>query len=408
MARLKKLNVHTTQGFAGELTRESQFVFNYRTDQPNCAIALAMPLRARSYSANLLPGVMRQNMPEGYLEAWIRERLSKVARLDEMTILAITGRDVIGRVRCFQEGDDGHPRSRGEDLNAILRWQGTEDLFASLAEQYALASGISGVQPKVLVPRAVHAGKDVIEKSTLKARGLIVKSAGDDYPGLAENEYICLSIARRAQLEVPEFWLSDNRKLFVIERFDIGEQGYLGFEDMTALMNKQNREKYDGSYEMVAKAVSLFASPERLTSSLNDLFSSIALSMLLRNGDAHLKNFGLLYTDPQSNDCRLSPLFDIVSTTPYIARDVPALKLGGAKSWPLPKELIEFGKRHCRVDRPARVVERIASAAMEFRPAETSPIWEKMQAEIANACFGLAAKGLRPAFPAPATTPSGE
>ena len=392
MLKIKKLNILTTQGFAGELSRESQFVFNYRTDDPTREMALTMPLRAQSYAANLLPGVMRQNLPEGFLLDWIKERFSKITKMDSMTILAISGREVIGRVRSLQDGDDGTSKMPGEHLKTLLTWTGTENLFSHLAEQYAFVSGISGVQPKVVVPVQSDRGKDVIEKISIKDRSVIVKSSGDDYPFLAENEYICMSIAKAAGLNVPNFWLSNDKKLFIVERFDIGDDGYLGFEDMTALMNKQNDEKYDGSYEMVAKAVSMFASEDFKSDSLEQLFSSVVLSILLRNGDAHLKNFGLLYSDPTTKDVRLSPLFDVVNTTAYIPGDSLALKLGGSKAWATAKDLIEFGKVHCRVDHPDKIIERIATAATEYRPPENSDIWRKMVPEIERGCFGLAAK----------------
>lgn len=392
MVKLKKLNITTTQGFSGELTRESQYVFNYRTDDPECEIALTMPLRSQSYTANILPGVLRQNLPEGYLQDWIKEHLAKVSRIDDMAILAISGRDVIGRVRSLREGDDGSSKHPGESLKTLITWRGTEDLFHHLAEQYALASGISGVQPKVVVPIRPDSDKDAIEKVSLRDRSLIVKSSGQDYPGLAENEFYCMSIARGAMLDVPSFWLSEDKKLFIVERFDMGGQGYLGFEDMTSLMNKQNSEKYNGSYEYVAKAVTLFASPAHVTPSLHELFASITLSVLLRNGDAHLKNFGLLYTDPRSDDCRLSPVYDIVNTTAYIPKDILALKLNGSKFWPSARELAEFGKRHCRVDHPDQIIERIATAATEYCPPENSAIWQKMKPLIDHACYGLAVK----------------
>ena len=133
MLKIKKLNILTTQGFAGELARESQFVFNYRTDDPTREIALTMPLRAQSYAANLLPGVMRQNLPEGFLLDWIKERFSKITKMDSMTILAISGREVIGRVRSLQDGDDGTSKMPGEHLKTLLTWTGTEDLFSHLA-----------------------------------------------------------------------------------------------------------------------------------------------------------------------------------------------------------------------------------------------------------------------------------
>lgn len=390
MLRFKQLYIHTTQGYAGELARESQFVFNYRTDDRNCEIALAMPLRSQSYAANILPGVLRQNLPEGYLHFWIKEHFGKVARMDDMSILALSGRDVIGRVRCHTEPQSDLNHAEGESLKEMLTWQGTEDLFDYLAEKYALVSGVSGIQPKVLVPgKSVATGKDVVDKTTVRSKNLIVKSSGDDYPGLAENEYFCMNIARCAGLEVPEFWLSDNRKLFVVERFDYRDGAYLGFEDMTSLMNRQTDEKYTGSYENVAKAVSIFTSPAFTTSSLESLFRSIVLSVLVRNGDAHLKNFGLLYTHPHSDDCHLSPLYDVVNTTVYLPKDTLALKLNGTKAWPLKKDLITFGKENCRVDYPERIVEQIADAAMAYRPPETSGIWGRMRTEIENACLGM-------------------
>ncbi|MFZ4535087.1 type II toxin-antitoxin system HipA family toxin [Propionivibrio sp.] len=389
MEKINKLKVVTTQGFSGELIRESQFVFNYRTAEPACEIALAMPLRSKSYTTNILPGVFRQNLPEGFLLDWIKERFAKVTKMDDMTLLAITGRDVIGRVRTLQETDDGSPKIPGEHLNSLLTWKGTEDLFSHLANQYAMASGISGVQPKVVVPLHIDTANDVIEKISMKDRSVIVKSSGDDYPNLAENEYFCMSIAKSAGLNVPKFWLSDDKKLFIVARFDLGEKGYLGFEDMTSLMDKQ--DKYAGSYELLAKAVGAYTNGELKTQSLEQLFSTVALSVLLRNGDAHLKNFGLLYTDPTTNDVRLSPIYDIVNTTVYIPNDPLALKLNGSKFWTATQDLIEFGKIHCYVDHPEQIIERIATAAMDYRPPEESQIWREMKPLIEKACFGLAA-----------------
>jgi len=385
--KIKRLDIATTQGAAGQLVRESQFVFNYQTSNPACGMALTMPLRSQSYAANILPGVLRQNLPEGYLNEWIRSRFGKVTHLDDMAMLAITGRDVIGRVRALQETDDGHQRPKGEHLQTLLTWKGTEDLFAHLAEQYALASGISGVQPKIVMPLSQDRSKNNIDKLSLKEESVIVKSSGKDFPGLAENEYHCMTIARLAGLQVPSFWLSDDKKLFVVERFDLSEQGYLGFEDMTALMNKQNDQKYDSSYEMVAKAVGLFSSEQYRAESLKRLFETIVLSALLRNGDAHLKNFGLVYTDPTTKDVRLSPAYDLVNTTLYIPKDTLALRLNKSKAWPTEKQLVDFGGRHCLVGRPAEVIDRIQTAVMAYRAAEPTELWRQMRLEIEKAAF---------------------
>ena len=393
MSKLKLLHVHTTQGFAGELARESQYVFNYRTNASSQEIGLTMPLTAQSYAANILPGAIRQNLPEGFLLGWIRENFGKTMPMDDFNLVALTGRQTIGRVRCSVNKVETPEVVAGEDLKELLTWKGTESLFEQLSLKYAAASGISGVQPKVLIPTIRSDHGEVIEKSSMKARGLIVKAAGFDYDGLAENEFHCMSIAKAAGLNVPQFWLSDDKGLFIIERFDLdADCGYLGFEDMTSLMGKQNTEKYVGSYENVAKAVDIFAAAHERTASKIALFRSIVLSIAVRNGDAHLKNFGMLYTHPQSDDARLSPIYDIVNTTAYLPKDAMALSMNKTKAWPDRATLIEFGIKNCMIGDPAEIIDHVLEAAMGYRPAgETGPIWDAMRPAIERGCGSLRA-----------------
>lgn len=378
--KIKDIVVSVPQGHAGRLTRESQVVFNYETDQVDCEISLTMPLRAQSYAANILPGVMRQNLPEGFLLSWMKASFGKTMKLDDFNLLALTGREMIGRVQSRIAGAENDTSDAGESLTEILSYKGSEDLFKSLALKYAQMSGISGVQPKVIIAeKKKEAGEDVIVKSIARDRNLIVKAAGPEYQELAENEYHCMSIAKNAGLVVPKFWISDDRGLFVVERFDLdGSGSYLGFEDMTSLMGFQNDEKYGSSYEMVAKAISTFVAPNNRHSSLEEFFRSVALSVVLRNGDAHLKNFGLLYTYPDAEDAKLSPQYDLVNTTVYLPKDALALKMNKSKSWPTREELIDFGKQHCMIDSPAAIIDSVCAAARDYKPEIEQVIWEKM------------------------------
>src|SRR6185312_1025153 len=96
----------------------------------------------------------------------------------------------------------------------------------------------------------------------------------------------------------------------------------LGFEDMTVLMNKTSRQKYEGSYENVAKAVRLYCSEADSLIELRRLFEYVAFSVMVHNGDGHLKNFGLLYEHPgDRRSVRLAPLYDVVTTSLYGATD---------------------------------------------------------------------------------------
>jgi len=362
-----RLRVATPQGDSGVLGRtDDGYLFGYHAEAPRAAeISLLMPHRLEPYVGRELLPIFQMNLPEGYLLERLRQRLAKATPTDPMLLLTLTGRETaIGRVRVEPwqaPGDDGDaPPPAGESLAQILAWDGAENLFDELAQRYLMRSGISGMQPKLLVPEASPEGK-----LSLAMSELIVKSGGAEYPGLAVNEFVCMSIARAAGIPVPEFFLSDNRQLFVMRRFDRTADGKaLGFEEMVVLMGK-GQQKYEGSYEQVARFVSLFCAPSRRVAALIQLFDQVALSCILGNGDAHLKNFGVLYENPTSEDVWLAPAYDLVNTTAYLPNDALALTLGSSRRLPATrKRLQEFAQR-CLVRDSAERLDALLEATVQ-------------------------------------------
>ena len=396
LPRVDLLHVATPAGHAGRLSKSGQHSFTYDTaaikrGDARLAISLTMPLRAESYTRTPMLPVFQTFLPEGFLKDRIVERFGKVMRVDDMALLALSGENAIGRLRLSVDPDVPSNEAH-ESLGEILADQGSRDLFEYLCDKYLISSGIAGVQPKVMLTAAedhhatgAHQASDKLsldERATLRARRVIVKVGPDDYPALAENEYHCLRIARIVGLPVPDFWLSEDRKRLVIARFDFDadRDAYLGFEDMVSLQGLTNEAKYDGSYEMVARTIANNASPALVKTSLEQYFASLALSVVLRNGDAHLKNFGMLYTDPGTDDCRLSPVYDIVCTTVYIPKDRLALSLARDRGWPGEQTLCGFGRQHCAVDRPALVLERVLDTVASYVPDhDDSGIWRRIR-----------------------------
>jgi serine/threonine-protein kinase HipA len=355
-----------------------------------------MPPRPEGWRSNRIPPVLAMNLPEGFLRDRILQRYRKVMNVDDdMNMLAATSTPAAGRVwASVPENDPDRP---GEPiaLRDILAHRGTETLFDELLERYANVS-ISGVQPKVVVPEKRERSDDEIDKSAIKSPDLIVKSAGAEYPGLAENEFHCMSLARHVGLETPDFYLSDDGRLFVVRRFDVGPRGYLGFEDLASLTGRHPDRKYDGSYGEVAKAIALNVAPLQRTRSLDDLFRLVVLNCVVRNGDAHLKNFGVLYGDPATadTDARIAPVYDVVCTTLYLPHDRLALSIGGSKAWPERRTLERYGAVACQVARPERVLDEVVERAMDFRPASASRIWKAIRKEMELGLGALlAAKG---------------
>lgn len=344
MKKIKSLRVTTDGKQIGELDRGPQFKFHYlaRWAKPKDAVSLLMPVSTVPMSTNRLPPVFEMNLPEGYLRQRIIERFRKHAKVDEMFFLALQGNDSIGRIG-FESQEIERAETQGVDLGTILAAH-DPDQFEALVDQFIDQTTIAGVQPKTLI-RESGAGKSLVNLPSL-----IVKTDGGEYPHLAINEYICMSIAREAGLEVPEFHLSDDNRLFVMRRFDILPDGTrLGMEDICALMGKHSEEKYESSCEKLAKAVYLFS--ENPVDDLAKLFRSLCVSVMVGNGDAHLKNFAILYENPETQKGRLSPTYDIVNTTLYTPTDTLALGIGGSKVFPNRKAMIDFGAKHCLLKR---------------------------------------------------------
>ncbi|WP_426808753.1 type II toxin-antitoxin system HipA family toxin [Pseudomonas sp. WOUb67] len=354
------LQVATPEGASGKIFGAgADYLFRYREEaKASSAISLLMPMRLEEYRHRELHPIFQMNLPEGYVLEQLRNRLAKVVNVDPMLLLALSGSSSpIGRVSVSSAQVDALLRRQqfpGEKLEEILAWDGAEDIFAGLVDRYILRAGISGVQPKVLVPEQQGIAP---QRVTSKTSDLIIKSGRDEFPGLAINEYLCMSVARKAGVAVPEFYLSDNTKLFVMRRFDRDEHlTPIGFEDMAALMGLAAEQKYSKSYSAIAKAIRLFCPPSAVHSSLAQLFAIVSLSCIVGNGDAHLKNFGLLYSDPTQRDAHLAPAYDIVNTTAYIPEDVLALDLAGNKSLFASRQgLLEFAKV-CDVSRPQEVI----------------------------------------------------
>ncbi|MBP7867033.1 MAG: type II toxin-antitoxin system HipA family toxin [Acidobacteria bacterium] len=350
---------------AGTLTRERRqdYVFAYLPDASLPAqVSLTMPIRLGSWNSRELHPIFQMNLPEGALLDVVRRAIAKLVGEDDLAVLSVTGGNPVGRNRFTAPGADPPTQPRAtESLDALLTYPDARELFHELLERYALRSGVSGVQPKVLL--------DAADRGALASTRFIVKSWGTDTPQLAANEFFCMSAARRARIPTPEFHLSDNGGLFVMRRFDVAPDGAaLGFEDMASLQGLGTPDKYRGSYERVARSLTSFVSGEHLPAARETFFAVLVLSVVVRNGDAHLKNFGVLYPIP-GGPVAMAPAYDIVTTAAYLRHDVPALTLDGTKRWWPRKALEKFARVHLTL--PVKTVretfQRVADAVSDTR-----------------------------------------
>jgi serine/threonine-protein kinase HipA len=315
------------------------------------AVSLTMPVRLASWDVRFgLPPIFEMNLPEGVLRERLRLAFAKATgTFDDFDLLAIVGRSQVGRIRYTGQKENLEEDVPFQSVDEILERRRGGDLFRYLIERFASFSGISGVQPKVLVrdEQAFAADhKDARLSQSYRGATHIVKFwEPNEYPQLAANEYFCLKVAKRCGLDVPPFRLSADASALVIDRFDLRLDGtYRGFEDFCVLNARRTDQKYSGSYETsILKRFQQFANSPHVYADLEKLFTLIALNCALRNGDAHLKNFGIVYEDVLGEAC-LAPVYDLVTTAVYLPRDSMALTLNGSTRWPATKDLQRLGE----------------------------------------------------------------
>lgn len=346
-------------------------LFNYlRAIPEQSAVSLTMPVRPQPYRYDGIHPIFEMNMPEGHLRIALMNMFRKaVVGFDALQLLQVIGPHQLGRITLGERSDQHMP---GTSVKELLLHDGAQDLFEDLLSTYAAYSGVSGVQPKVLVRDDV--GGEIARLTHRGATHIVKAWDASQYPELATNEHFCLRAATHAGLDVAKHELSAGGRLLIVERFDMTDTGYLGFEDFCVLSGKSTDEKYDSSYEACARIINAYLPGARRARALQELFVSIALTTAIQNGDAHLKNFGLLYDHTgEDADVRLAPAFDLITTTAYLPRDHMALMLAGSKNWPKHKLLYNFGRIACGLGelQIAHLLERVADgvskAAAELR-----------------------------------------
>lgn len=335
---MENIIVHINRQKSGELffeEKKKEYGYNYTQETP--AISLTMPYRKTTYTWKYhLHPIFEMNLPEGYLFEVFKNYLNKeYGYINDFLIFSYLCPNIESRLTF--ESTFEKKFFEGVDMDEILN-NDSEDTFLKLLKMYLGKNAISGIQPKTLAL--------VREKESISLKEYIVKTWGEEYPYLAENEYFCMMAVEKAGVKIPHIKLSKNKRFLLVERFNFDKNSgeYLGFEEVLVLLGKNRDQKYSGSYEQIAKII--YAVSTDKVYSMEQFYKTVVMSYLLKNGDAHLKNFGILY-DNQFQNINFAPAYDVVNTTAYIHRDKPALTMFGKKVWWGKNELVRFGVEHC-------------------------------------------------------------
>lgn len=173
----------------------------------------------------------------------------------------------------------------------------------------------------------------------------IIKTPSTKHKDVPLNEYTSMSLARLVGVDIPPIRLVELSQIndlpqinlpneqfaFAIKRFDRNDNQRIHMEDFAQILVKYPNEKYSSAnYEQIGKIIFEYSGDG--LEDVQQFARRLLVNILLANGDAHLKNWSLLYQDQVTP--RLSPAYDIVCTSVYIKNETDfALNLGKNKSW---------------------------------------------------------------------------
>lgn len=328
--------LHKSKHIASFFQDSNKYALNYKSDELTSSVSLSLPNTKKLYLwKHRFPPFFESFLPEGYLYEIFKNLLSKeYGDINDYLVFSFLASNIENRIEF--KSDIQTLEFPTLDIEEIVN-NDTEDTFNHLLKLFLNKNAISGVQPKTLAV--------IKDKESLNLKEHIVKTWGSEFPSLAENEYFCLKAVQKAGVPIPNVVLSKNKKFLLVEKFIYRKDGAMwGFEEVLSLMDKNRDKKYSGSYESVAKIIYAFCTDKK--EDMKHFYKTVVMNYLLKNGDAHLKNFGLLFSD-DFKEIRFSPAYDVVNTVVYIHKDKPALTLNGKKVWFSKKELLKFGQKSC-------------------------------------------------------------
>jgi serine/threonine-protein kinase HipA len=273
-------------------------------------------------------------LPEGILRELIAQKI-KVHVDNEFHILSYLGADLPGALIA-------EPMAPEEVQHRVLTTHGkaTAVQFEKVTQESTFS--LAGVQTKFSMKE--KDGRYSLSKGHVLG-DWIIKTPSTKHKDVPLNEYTAMTLASLAGVDIPEIKLVELNKLdslplinlpdeklaFAIKRFDRENNRRIHMEDFAQVLMKYPYEKYNtANYEQIGRIIHEF-SADGLTDT-QQFARRLLVNILLANGDAHLKNWSLLYSDQITP--RLSPAYDIVTTSVYIDGERHyALHLGKTKAW---------------------------------------------------------------------------
>jgi serine/threonine-protein kinase HipA len=311
------------------------------------------------YQTRIEPWFSNQ-LPEGVLRQYLAQRAG-IKAVREFPLLAQLGSDLPGAVRAIATDSRFTEESEAKE-NEPAR-----------AKANALRFSLAGVQLKFSALKNAGKGGGLTIPVSGAGGDWIVKLPSSQHVDVPENEHAAMLLARRLGIDTPDVeligiedinGLPDGIELYgshayAIKRFDRSPDGPLHIEDFAQVFGIFADDKYEkASYHSILSVLAA----ETSETDIMEYVRRLTYSVLIGNGDMHLKNWSLIYRDGRSPS--LAPAYDLLSTLPYVAGDDSALKFHNSRSWSS-FSYEELERLADRAKVPSHLVARTAKETVE-------------------------------------------
>jgi len=366
-----------------------RYALSWQESQDAFPLSVSMPLATSDHPHEVIEPYLWGLLPDNQsvLDLWGKR--FHVSSRNVFRLLEHVGEDCAGAIQFIPENQENDLLAQSyqeqvqwlsdaelaERIQLVLENHGIQRV-ATDQGQFSLA----GAQPKIALYQSPDTGAWGVPQGMTPTTH-ILKPASANFPGFAENEHFCLSLASAlgittAHSSVMHTTGATGVPVIIVERYDRIHNGKhfirIHQEDFCQAKAIHPDRKYqsDGgpSVEEIASMiwdVSSDAHRDILT-----LADALLLNFLISGTDAHAKNYSLLLAG--GNQVRLAPLYDIASTLPYPQTVSPhkaklAMKMGS--TYQLKKiELRHWEACAKQLRLPsARLIERLQSIAEKLQ-----------------------------------------
>ena len=331
-----KLNVFFGNKKAGSLesteNRGVIFVYDekYLNDKTSVPLSASLPLQREEFSQKQCIPFFSGLLPEEDSRKKIADYLH-ISETSTLKLLEALGGECAGVISILREDEDN---SFSKETSYKLDSKNYELLDDNRLSEFIekmntrplikaddkLRLSLAGAQEKLALAKIN--GEWYLPLNGAPSTHILKPARAGSLSSLAQNEYICMKLAKSFGLPVPDVDLLNiaGKDIFVVERYDRIKEAdsiqRLHQEDFCQALGIMSTSKYqnDGGpgiadiFNTILKVCTVPALESQ------KFLRYVLFNYVMGNCDSHGKNYSLIY---RNNRVELSPLYDVVSTIIY-------------------------------------------------------------------------------------------